>query len=304
MTIADTAVQGFNYQIVLGGADISGQSNAASLEPGKAIDDVTPFGITWKLKMSGIREWKGQLKLFYNEEAAEAFMLLWAAYLSDNKVDLQLSPKGGSAGEFKFDGKVHIASIPHEAAPDGGAVTVTVDFEGTGQLSFGEITASTSISLTAATVGSDVDWSNPNNCLAEDGSIASASLTAGLPNSRYLVARIGNPSLPADAVIVGLKVTVKRQSQSEVVKDLHICLLNASTVISGADDKADTATNWPAALTNKVYGSEYDDWDAALTPALINGGTIGIGIAAQRVSGASAVAGVDYVDVDIYYINP
>jgi len=141
MAIEDTAVQGFDYQILFGSedTDISGQSNKISLAPSKAADDVTPFGVTWKAKMSGIRDWKGSLKVFYNEEAAEGFKLLWDAYVANASYSLKLSPKGGDATEYQWSGSVIITEISHEASPDGGPIAASVSFEGTGTLAYAAI---------------------------------------------------------------------------------------------------------------------------------------------------------------------
>ncbi len=141
MAIEDTAVDGHNYQILFGGSetDISGQSNKASLAPAKAINDVTPFGVEWKAKMSGLKDWKGSLQIFYNEEASEAMLLLWAAFTGSSESALKLSPKGGSVGNYQWSGNVHVGEVSHEAAPDGGPIAVSVSFEGTGTLSFAAI---------------------------------------------------------------------------------------------------------------------------------------------------------------------
>lgn len=141
MAIEDTAVEGFNYQIKFGGTDISGQSNKVSLKPSKSIDDVTPFGTEWKLKMSGLKDWKGSLNIFYNEEAGEAMALLWAALVANEAEAILLSPKGGSTGAFQWGGDIHVAGVSHDSAPDGGPIAVSVSFEGSGVLDYDAIPA-------------------------------------------------------------------------------------------------------------------------------------------------------------------
>jgi hypothetical protein len=143
MAIEDTAVEGYNYQIEFGATptDISGQSNKVSLKPSKSIDDVTPFGTEWKKKMSGIKDWKGSLQIFYNEEVGEAMALLWAAFIGTSAEALGLSPKGGSVGDFQWSGDIHVADVSHDSAPDGGPIAVTVSFEGTGELAYAAISA-------------------------------------------------------------------------------------------------------------------------------------------------------------------
>jgi predicted secreted protein len=141
MPIEGTAVQGYNYEILFGGSDtdISGQSNKIGLSPTKNIDEVTPFGVTWRAKISGIKDWKGSIQVIYNEETNEAFDLLWDAYNGSSSSSLKLSPKGGSTGDYQWSGSVHISEISHEASPDGGAIVASVSFEGTGTLSYAAV---------------------------------------------------------------------------------------------------------------------------------------------------------------------
>lgn len=131
------ALEGFNYQIelLIGTAttDISGDSNSVSLSPSRNVDDVTPFGVEWKEKMAGMRDWKGQLKIFYTEGAGEAFALLWAHYIALTAIGIVLTPTG--SGEA-FTGTVIFSELSHEATPDGGAIAVTASFEGTGTLAY------------------------------------------------------------------------------------------------------------------------------------------------------------------------
>jgi hypothetical protein len=131
------AEEGFNYKIELlvGTAthDISGQSNSVSLSPSRNVDDATPFGVEWKEKMAGIRDWKGQLKIFYTENAGEAFALLWAHYTALTPVGITLTPIGTGS---EFSGDVIFSEVSHEASPDGGVIAVTASFEGTGELSY------------------------------------------------------------------------------------------------------------------------------------------------------------------------
>lgn len=141
--INTTAVQGYNMKISfgVGAADISGQSNGVDLTPSRKVDDVTPFGQSWRMRMAGLKEWKGTLKIFYNEEAGEAWLLLKAAWQARVKVPLKLSPKGGSTGNFEWSGDVILADLPIKTSSDGGPVMVEVSFEGTGELEYTAIPA-------------------------------------------------------------------------------------------------------------------------------------------------------------------
>jgi hypothetical protein len=131
------AIEGFNYQVELligtVPTDISGHSNSVSLTPSRNVDDVTPFGVEWKEKMAGIRDWKGQLKIFYTEDEGEAFDLLWEHYTALTEIGIILTPNGSGSA---FTGNVIFGEVSHEASPDGGPIAVTASFEGTGELTY------------------------------------------------------------------------------------------------------------------------------------------------------------------------
>lgn len=132
MTIETTGVQGFNVALTIASQDVSGQSNKFTLNPAKQIDDVTPFGVSSRLKASGIREWKGSIQVFYNEEANEGMEELWDAWEGTASVALTAVPKGTPG--WTFSGSIHIADLSIEASPDGGFIMVNASFEGTGAL--------------------------------------------------------------------------------------------------------------------------------------------------------------------------
>jgi len=142
MSIEDTAVQGFNMNVSLNGHDVSGQSNKVSLEVAKQIDDVTPFGVTWKLQGSGLKSWSGSLDIFYNEEADEGTEAVWEALDGTTAVELVITPSGIADGNWTFTGNVHIESLSIEASPDGGFQMVSVGLEGTGTLTKGVVSES------------------------------------------------------------------------------------------------------------------------------------------------------------------
>lgn len=129
-----TGVQGFNYKVTLNANDLSGQSNAVSLSPTRAVDDATAFGMTTKEKSPGIRDWKGSIKAFLTVGATEALQTAWAAYTGEAAVALTLSPEGGATGDWQWSGNVIVSEVSHEASPDGGLVAITINFEGTGTL--------------------------------------------------------------------------------------------------------------------------------------------------------------------------
>lgn len=134
MTIETTGVQGFNMKVMFNSVNVSGQSNKVTLTPSKSVDQVTPFGETWHLKASGIKDWKGSIDVFYNEENNEATDEFWDAFIGTAAVALSVSPKGGASTQWQFGGNVHIAEVSIEASPDGGFVMVSISFEGTGAL--------------------------------------------------------------------------------------------------------------------------------------------------------------------------
>lgn len=140
MTIETTGVQGFNMKVTFNSQDVSGQSNKVTVTPSKSVDQVTPFGEAWHLKAAGIKDWKGSIDIFYNEESNEATDEFWDAFIGTASVALDLSPKGGASTQWKFSGNVHVSEVSIEASPDGGFIMASISFEGTGALAKSVIT--------------------------------------------------------------------------------------------------------------------------------------------------------------------
>lgn len=146
----------------------------------------------------------------------------------------------------------------------------------------------------------DTAWSNPNNALADDGSNASATLTA-LDTSQYL--HLGNFgfAIPDGATIDGAVVRVQRAE----VGGFGTCRDHTVQLIVGGsrtgDNKADTGNDWPTTMTDADYGASNDGWSASLTRDAVNASNFGVALRAVQTSGFLGAAEVDAVWIDVYY---
>lgn len=105
------------------------------------------------------------------------------------------------------------------------------------------------------------EWVNPSNAGIMDDSFAYAVASEGIP-SQYLIAK-GCPLgvLPADAVIVGIRVRIRRYVPAEdfvTVTDDEVKLLDEAGLPTGENKAA--VGNWPTAYAWATYGGSSDLW--------------------------------------------
>lgn len=154
--------------------------------------------------------------------------------------------------------------------------------------------------------GGTLDWANPTNCEADDGSFATGGDGVSTGTTYYLKATNFGFTIPITATINGIVVEVKRYSGllgASGTTDSSIVLLDKTgTPYAGSDNKADTVTNWPNTVAYASYGSSSDTWNAGagLTPGNINSSGHGVAIAATITNGVNT-ANVDYIRVTVYY---
>jgi hypothetical protein len=148
-----------------------------------------------------------------------------------------------------------------------------------------------------------VSWSNPGNITTAGSPYATASLS-NRATSEYLQGTNYGFSIPANATIVGIQVTIRRQSGSTSsynLNDADLYLLKGGT-ISG-DDKA-TTTDWPSTFGTATYGGSSDLWGTTWTPADINASNFGVALSVYDQSYSSRTATVDYMQISVTYTVP
>ncbi len=143
-------------------------------------------------------------------------------------------------------------------------------------------------------------WINPTNIYSNNNLFASSNLGM-LGVSNYLQATGFGFSIPEDATISGIQVTVGRYSQNGDVRDFSVRLLKEGSV--AGSDKA-TGTYWPGTEVPAVYGGASDLWEVSWTPADINSGSFGTRVSGQNGSFSARVAYVDYITITVTYICP
>jgi len=148
-----------------------------------------------------------------------------------------------------------------------------------------------------------IAWTNPGNAISDNSTYATVSLSNNAL-SNYLVATGFGFSIPADAIISGIKVEWEKKSSSTSTnnKDNAIRIVKNGTI--GTTDKSST-TAW--SNLNDVYvtyGGNTDLWGETWTAADINASAFGAALSAKRTSSSSNTLSVDAVRITVYYTSP
>ena len=149
-------------------------------------------------------------------------------------------------------------------------------------------------------------WSNPDNAkVSDDVYTLCSGNNANNTISHYLKATNFGFSIPTGATVDGITVEIEKKSLfytsgQDYNRDYDIELVKGGVISS--NNKADTATDWPATDTYTSYGSSSDLWGLSLTPADINASDFGVVIAMKwfRVD-AVAKPNVDHICITVYY---
>lgn len=186
------------------------------------------------------------------------------------------------------------------AGQSGSLQSSTVCPAGGAVLNLGPNGAGAGASVTG--IGS-VAWTSPGNVAAAGN--ATSNLGAGA-NTNYLRATGYGFSIPANATVTGVRVTINRfasQTAGVGCRDEAVHLVKAN-VIQTAIDKG-TNTTWPTSLGTATYGSTSDMWGTTWTPSDINSASFGVAMSAHNNGSlTSRVATVDYIEVTVSYQLP
>ena len=159
---------------------------------------------------------------------------------------------------------------------------------------------------TAGPFSGSVPWSNPANVTVADGAYASVTLPdtgqIGFVSSRFLNVTGFGFSIPATAVIRGIRVEVKQHRDlfGFVVWDEAVRLVK-----NGSQVGTDKAYDDDLTLTDayRYYGGPKDLWGTTWTPDEINSPGFGLSFAVATHS-PPETAYVDDVRVGVYYDEP
>lgn len=147
-------------------------------------------------------------------------------------------------------------------------------------------------------------WATLSNVNASDNTRAqtgSMTTTATQTPSDYADLTNFGFSVPSGATINGVTVAIERSAASGNVQDDTVQLIKGGT--ASGTNKADTATNWPAAGSEASvnYGGVADLWSLTLTDTDVNASNFGVRIAAKTASTGTNIAQIDLVTITITY---
>ena len=110
-------------------------------------------------------------------------------------------------------------------------------------------------------------------------------------------------NVPSDATIKGVTVRVKRRQSGSG----PIAYDNLVKLVYNGNERGDNRAStdvWPQSFATKTYGGSSTDWNANLTPAMVNSSTFGVDIQFYNASSYSLSAFIDYIDIKIDYTIP
>lgn len=176
------------------------------------------------------------------------------------------------------------ASVPVAFASDTGAQNPT-----------------TVTTIVSNVTGGGIGWTNTSSALVIDGTSAGTQSLPATKISKYLKLSGFNFSIPSEATIVGIKVSVVRRGTSSLIKDNSIILIGGS---GNSEDKV-SSDAWPTKLTSVIYGGATDTWNIAWTSAQINNSAFGLEISVQNTdSNSGHDAYIDGATIVVYYTVP
>lgn len=146
-------------------------------------------------------------------------------------------------------------------------------------------------------------WLSMDRVEANDGSGAYASATTTYRNTNLLRLTGFGFNVPADATIKGVVVHVERKTSTSVsgTRDYKVRLVYNSS--QRGDNKASTDSLEEYYIT-KTYGGSTDDWNASLTPSIVNSSSFGVDISYYNGTVYNPTFYVDYVDITVYWEIP
>ncbi|MFZ4680709.1 MAG: hypothetical protein ACOYLP_11130, partial [Flavobacterium sp.] len=215
-------------------------------------------------------------------------------------------PLTGGCGSVNATGTITVNSIPTTTnttiCPGGsGTLSVTSSCADITEQISGPNNAGIGANLTGS---GSTTWSNPGNITAVGSPYATVA-PAQQGASNYLMATNYGFSIPANAIINGIQLTISRSSTQSVGtgnRDDQVRLVKNNNL--QATDKSSNDV-YPTSLQSRTYGSGTDLWGTTWTAADINNSGFGavLSVFNTRVFG-SATATVDFMQITVTYTIP
>ena len=148
--------------------------------------------------------------------------------------------------------------------------------------------------------GENFNWTNAGNAKTSDDQYATTVITNTGHVSNYLKVSNFGFSVPAGAIINGIKVMIERKASfSNKIKDQLVRLVDESGSVVGSNYF--NSAYWPTTDTVATYGSSSDLWGTAWTPEQVNDADFGVVLSVRRSNGGNQTAYVDNIKVEITY---
>ncbi|MDI9258042.1 T9SS type A sorting domain-containing protein [Flavobacterium sedimenticola] len=148
--------------------------------------------------------------------------------------------------------------------------------------------------------GANVDWNTPGNITNTADTNYATAVFAAAGNTDNLQGSNYGFSIPGNAIVNGIVVTVNRRTSAtnggRITKDNLVSLVKGG-VVTG-NNKA-TATAYGTTFAVATYGSATDTWGTTWTPADINAANFGAVISVNANN--SLTATIDYIRITIHY---
>jgi Tfp pilus assembly protein PilX len=146
--------------------------------------------------------------------------------------------------------------------------------------------------------GAGTGWTSSGNIGASDNARATTAVGANGLSANLDASGFGF-SVPADAIVTGIRVSVERgASTSGNIGDRDVYLVKAGTPL-GTDHAS--AGDWNASDFVRTYGGSTDLWGTTWTPADINAGNFGLRFRVDNDAGSTVTASVDHIQITVYY---
>ena len=144
-----------------------------------------------------------------------------------------------------------------------------------------------------------VAWTSTAQVTTQNDVGAVGSLGGSSRESQWLVTSGHGFTVPIDARVTGIEVSVRRRSESARIADNGARLVVGGTVLATPDRAI--AGAWSSTFSAVTYGGATDLWGRTWTPAEINAAGFGFALAVQHTGSGPDAAHVDHVTITVHW---
>lgn len=162
------------------------------------------------------------------------------------------------------------------------------------------ILAPASVSTQYVRQAADIAWTNTANVLVDDATAATVGLTTSA-RSQFLPLTFATPSIPTDALVTGVTITLRIGADGGGVNLDNLYLTDATgNVPTGMP--LYNATVIPTGITTITYGGATELFGLPLRPAAFNSGLVGMALGLKRGSGTGTrTVSLEYATMTVHY---